>query len=777
MSFAESKINPAALYFNKRLLGSLPVILERPFTVVEAPMGYGKTLAVREFLHSALSTSDRLVWTAVLGGNENVFWQDFCRAFSAALPEAAKIAVSLANLGYPDDSTRLEAAWELLRRVDFPERTMIIVDDYHLLRNPGVGRLCAILARSAPANLHIVLITRNEYAGGKEILQLKGLMGYVGREAFALSRNEIVAYYACCGITLPIEDANILYARTSGWISALYLYLLRYIKNGVLEQPEALNALVEKEVFAPLSSATKNFLFALYPAERFTLEQAVFLDSSEETEDLLQELQHKNSFVTYDSVSRTFSLHSILRGFLKERFERLAISQQRAYNRRCGDWHLSRDEISSAVAAYYAAGDYEKSLQVMEEGMSNHMVAENAHLFVRFFKTCPEEILDRHVGAGFKYALAAFIANDAPTFAWCLDWLTKKCASLPYDDPESRVWRGELHTLHGLEAFNDIEAMGGHFRQAYAMLGGHTRLYGPKSSWSLGSPSVLFMFYRDSGGLWGNLEQLRRTLPDYHQLTQHHGASCAQIMEAEILFMRGDFAGAEILCHKAAAEAEKHEQLSMIFCILFLRIRLALMRADWPAVEGLLGEMRRMITKRPDYYLLHTVDLCKGAAFLALGRLDDMPEWLRRKDERRDRLYAVTSDYYYLVAGRAMLVNGEYTRVIGELDRLLEGKVRIRHCLLEIYACIYIAAAYHKLGNEGAARAALRQALKVALPDQVYMPFAANFDFLEPLLKAEAQGHEAHAEAFARIAELGAKRRESLQRISSEHFSFPSADE
>ena len=120
MSCAESRTNPGALYFNKRLLASLPVILARPFTVVEAPMGYGKTLAVREFLHNSLSSSDRIVWTAVLGGNENIFWQDFCRALSAALPEAAEIAVSLANLGYPDDSTRVEAAWELLRRIDFP---------------------------------------------------------------------------------------------------------------------------------------------------------------------------------------------------------------------------------------------------------------------------------------------------------------------------------------------------------------------------------------------------------------------------------------------------------------------------------------------------------------------------------------------------------------------------------------------------------------------------------------------------------------------------------
>ena len=37
-------------YFSPRLLAALTGILSSPLTVIEAPMGYGKTVAVREFL-------------------------------------------------------------------------------------------------------------------------------------------------------------------------------------------------------------------------------------------------------------------------------------------------------------------------------------------------------------------------------------------------------------------------------------------------------------------------------------------------------------------------------------------------------------------------------------------------------------------------------------------------------------------------------------------------------------------------------------------------------
>ena len=54
--------NPGARYFNKRLLKSLEVIGQRPFTLVKAPMGYGKTVAVLEFARTRLAADGRALW-------------------------------------------------------------------------------------------------------------------------------------------------------------------------------------------------------------------------------------------------------------------------------------------------------------------------------------------------------------------------------------------------------------------------------------------------------------------------------------------------------------------------------------------------------------------------------------------------------------------------------------------------------------------------------------------------------------------------------------------
>ncbi|MCD7982883.1 MAG: hypothetical protein LUG19_01345 [Desulfovibrio sp.] len=223
-------------------------------------MGYGKSLAAREALRGR---DIRLVWTPLLGNSEDVFWRDFCRALKRTFPKAPDIPESLLRRGYPHDAVRLDAARELLLQPGFaasPE-TVLVADDIHLLPPSGGGRagLCALLARQDVEGLRMVLISRDIWRGEREILKLKGRLATLGREVFALTGEEIRAYYARCGLNLPPEEARELRAATKGWISALHLYLLHYGEHSALSRLTAINALVEQEVHSGRLTMTFEF--------------------------------------------------------------------------------------------------------------------------------------------------------------------------------------------------------------------------------------------------------------------------------------------------------------------------------------------------------------------------------------------------------------------------------------------------------------------------------------------------------------------------------------
>jgi len=742
---------PDVRYFSERLLDGLAVMAETPLTVVEAPVGYGKTEAVREFLRRK---GLRRVWVPVLDASESAFWRTFCRELER-LPEAAEIARALLCLGYPaSDPVRRDAARELLSQLRLAEATALVVDDLHQLSfAPDFGAFCEILAQSGIAGLHIVLVTRHLYAGDTVLARMKGHLARIGPDTLAFTLEEISGYSALCRIALNPAEAVALHKATGGWIAGVYLHLQHYAAHGAFSLPAPgsgpvaalsednlpaeLASMLEHKIYAPLPSEIKDLLFALCPLERFSVLQADFLHNAD-TRPLLAELLRKNSFVAPDLASGAYIPHSIFRHLLTRLFRQLPLARQRAIHSRCGDWFSREGEFVPAMEQYYAARDFEKALSVMERDMARNLVTENAAFFTRMFRDCPEEILDRHPAAGFKYALAALSASDFPAFAGQCARLARQCAALPESDPRTAIMRGELEMLLALTEYNDIAAMSARHKRALALMGRSTGLYPPTSTWTMGCPSVLYMFHRESGKLAEEIRLMHACMPVYYEAASRHGAGGEHLFEAEALYHTGDFTAAAQICRKAEDEAKEHDQLCNTLCAMFLRLRLAFASGNFSQATDHVDAMRDLIKERRDYFLLHTADLCAGWLHGHLGRPDGIPGWIRESKDKR--LYSFARGTYYLVHGRALLLAGDYAGVASLFSALPQEPLYARHRLFFIYAHICLAAAQYGLDDKERAIKTLRLALDAALPDKLFMPFVENGDYILPVLKAMNRG-------------------------------------
>lgn len=224
-------------YFSPRLLAALTGILSSPLTVIEAPMGYGKTVAVREFLRRE---NLAVIWVSVLDSPDGAFWRSLCREFER-LPETAETARALRRLGppfAPDDAARRDAALELLESLDFARPTVLVVDDVHLLASaPSCVRFFQILARQAMSNLHIVLTTRHFQTDDALLSDLKGELARLGPAMLAFSEEDIRAYCALCGLKVSPEQIRALHGATGGWVSGVYLHCRHYAQHGAFSLP------------------------------------------------------------------------------------------------------------------------------------------------------------------------------------------------------------------------------------------------------------------------------------------------------------------------------------------------------------------------------------------------------------------------------------------------------------------------------------------------------------------------------------------------------------
>ena len=196
------RYDTSGLYFKQRLLKALDGIFEYPLTIVEAPMGYGKTTVVKEYLNSSDAT---ILWLRVYDSSLDTFWNGFAR-----LANKLKDGLynSLIKLGFPNDAVSAREALSLISSIKLSEKYVLVIDDYHMIDSPEINEFIETLAANEVENLHIVLNTRFSIFHKLEEYKLKGLLHHITKETFELLPAEISEYYKTCGVLIDETQAR-----------------------------------------------------------------------------------------------------------------------------------------------------------------------------------------------------------------------------------------------------------------------------------------------------------------------------------------------------------------------------------------------------------------------------------------------------------------------------------------------------------------------------------------------------------------------------------------
>lgn len=748
-----------SLYFPKQITDAMNTIFGYPLTILEAPMGYGKTTAVREYLNN---TDANVLWQRVYDSSITGFWSGFCQLFTKLDADRSR---SLAQLGFPNDSVSLQEALRLIEEIELTQKSVLVIDDYHLLSKAEVSRFIESLVINEIDNLHIVLSARYVEFFNINELYLKGYLSHITNENFELMPNDIKKYYKLCGIVLKDTEANQLYAITEGWISALYLLMINYQEKGNIITTDNISKLVESAIYNLFPNEIKDLLLRLSIFDSFTTEQANHMSGNEKVNNLLNEITRRNAFVHYDLNTKAYQVHSIFSSFLKEIFENKDVNYRIEIHKKAGHWCMENGEYLTAMHYFYAAGDFENLLQVVELDKTNNFVSEQKDLFIKYFEECPDHIKQRHPIALLVYAMGLMTFNERILFEKVCGELSAIIKSNSLDADTINSLMGELELLRSFTKYNNIMGMSEHHQKACELLKDSSSFMETKGSWTFGSPSVLYMFYRESGKLEQEVQEMKEAMPYYYRLTSGHGTGAEYVMEAEWHFNQGDFENAEIAAHKAFYSARGALQPNIVICVLFLQVRLALIKGDYTYTLQLFDMMHKEIEQKKCYVLIHTIDMCTGFMNICLQQRDKIPEWLAEGDFNSNRLFFPARAFSNIIYGRVLLLKGEYLKLLGIAGQFMGIASVFPNLLATIYTTIYIAVANEKISRKDEASEVLKQALTMAMPDKLYMPFVENCDYIKPLLETlYYQG--IYREDIAKILELYEPYQKAVEQIN-----------
>lgn len=740
------KWNLNTIYISKRLQESLQPISRCTMTAIVAPMGYGKTTAVNWYLaERAKAEAVHIIRISVYSDNLAIFWKSTQDAFARAGYDFLRDYICPTDAsggGMLVDDLCHELAGET--------SCYIFVDDFHLLTDRHVSTFLCMLANRLPANVHLIVASRDRFLPAAEAVRLGNRVYQIGTEQLRLNHTELTIYAHRCGAGISDAQVEALLYSSEGWFSAVYLNLRALSERGALpDRNSDIYATFTAAMIDPLPERQQEFLAVMGLADEFTVEMARFVTGTANAKKLLAVLTEQNAFVKCLTDGVTFRFHHMMKECAERRFRMLEKEKQSFHLERFGSWYENHGQYLHAIASYRQSGNYDALLRVIQKDAGILLSSLNPQIVLSDMEACPVSVLKEHPLSILVLMRSMFNWRNIPKMLELKELLLTSIREHPKLSRQERGnLLGECDLIMSFLCYNDISAMSRLHRSASSQMSRLAISIQKSGGWTFGSPSVLMMFYRAPGELQSELHEMDECMPHYYKITDGHGQGAETIMRAEAEFMQGRFTDAHIELESAYAQIEGNGQENMVLCCDFLAQRLS---------QHMDMEQRYFFEERCAELMRHhnaawiNIWTATSAYYYALlGERERIPAVFAEHQLSTINFLAPGKPMMEMIENQVYLAQGAYAKVIGRSTGQLDVCEAMHYALVALHIRIQTAAAYEMLGKSEEAHAWLSRALSDAAPDSFVMPFVENYDRLQPILAREIK-----SDLIVKIIELG----------------------
>ena len=396
----------------QRLLDRLEKNLERPLTLVSAPAGYGKTTVISCWLESCGTSS---AWIS-LDKNDNdlrLFCSYFIAAFQSISPGFGREAQILLNA--PELPTTEEFTRTLINELDQIKTTFILVlDDYHLIKEKAIHNLVAELLVHPPASMHLVLVTRRDPPLPMTKLRARSRMTEIRTQELRLSLAETATFLQqMTGKTVDDKIAAAFEKRTEGWVTGLRLAALslreREDLGNIMDSLPDDNRYVMDYLIAEILSvqppAIQDYLLSSAILNRFCAElcEAVCTKVNQPEaccsiggKIFISQLEQDNLFVVpLDNQGRWYRYHHLFQRLLqrqmKKRYSPNAITK---LHKQAGDWFVQNNLPDEALQHFLTANDIPAAKEIVIQNRHALTNQEQWHRLEHWIGLLPKTAID-----------------------------------------------------------------------------------------------------------------------------------------------------------------------------------------------------------------------------------------------------------------------------------------------------------------------------------------------------------------------------------------------
>jgi LuxR family maltose regulon positive regulatory protein len=710
-------------YYSDRLKHKLNNLRTSHAAIVEAPSGYGKTTAVRDYLEGNLSQSSAVYWFTAADEVPEAGFRRLCREIEKIDGRAGE---RLLRIGFPNAVTIGEAC-EALRSIQCDRDSWLVIDNFQSLNAILPPSFLTALIEHGGSGLHIVIVTQMLGRDVHTSIAGRGFL-HITTSDLRLEAGDVLRYYTLAGAEITREEAQSVVHYTEGWIIAVYLQLRAFQETGVFPNT-AIISLMDHLVWERLTEQQQTFLLRLSPFETITIQQACTLARFDVLPGYaLAALQ--SPFIRYERTGSRYELHSILSELLAQKRRERGEAFERECFIRAGDLCRDNNRNAEALALYWQIKDYRGILSLDFSLLVFDEIGDTPFSTVALDLTqnCPDEIRKEYPLSMLRVAWALKAAGMDVAFANLLDGMELTKLTISKDASLQAEWL----LLSAYLFYPHVDKMMPLLMEAALLFDGKSsRVILPDAPWCFGDYSQLAVFHHKPGEADQEADALEKFISLYSKLTGGHGSGADTLFRAELAHYRGDLNQAEILAYKAIFLAEgNHQSIVQLGATMHL-CEIAVEKSSHEEWQNALNSMEQAASFQNNAVVRMVLDTLRGLLLNELKHQDRIADWLKSTDQIQ--LLPPAVRYNALFVHICFLMHkGQYARMVGAAQAIRESM-----CPYPPFgnALIYIlvAVGHAQSGDKTRAAENLERAMEQAMPDGLTYLFAVHHWLLQGL--------------------------------------------
>lgn len=660
-----------------------------PLTIVTAPMGYGKTLAVQ----NASSQS-----------KAKVEWYD------------EKVPLWQPAEGYT-------------------EETWVVLDNYHKFTDIDIYYTALMqVIKKEIKHLHIILITRVMPTLSIEEMRFKQECQVVDCEDLKLTGEEVKEYLECNAISIQDEEAQAVAEYIGGWPTAIYLMKENYMNYNHLYHKYSLFNLIREGIYSMYEVSYQHLLVTLAGIGPFKMEDWINMkDYAKYLEGIRKIL--KDNLLKYDYKTGHYSFTPLMIDFLQQELDLQAQGELSESCKYIGTWHLTKKNWNEGFKYLIKSGNKEQFMKCLQEVPLQDYRDIDKVAMSKIFNQIEQSFFVKYPIGGLRLLYYFLFYKDHKQIQNILNQVEQALLQTDTLEDETKVRiRGEIYAIKGIVASENVAGIAENLENVVECLPEGSSIVNGLDMFNRHYIHLSYRYHTAIGKYEKNIKEMVQLMKAYSSLKYIYSIEMQYLIYAEYYMYRGEWEEAKNCASKLFYKTDISKNYVMRLCSELILGRIALGCRDEYQCNKYLKNIENYQPYEESKTLREIRDI--GVVYIK-GCLGDAKEQFQEKDLReilgnvQEQTIGIST---YIAYAQVLIEKKEWIKLEILQDVVGESLANSRSIFGQIYYYVFQALWRSLTDHPEEAKAMLKKAIEIAQVDKITLPFKERIEVLTPVL-------------------------------------------